>query len=161
MRSEDVRFDSDGCIIAGTYSEAAAPVAAALLMAGSGRVNRDSDARLPFHQMLRAGVTRAVADALTSGRVSALRYDKRGVGASGGEYLPVGMAQGLADARAGLGWLAARAAGLPLLVVGHSEGTFHAAQLAADGGVAGAVLLAGPAPARSARAATGAQCASR
>ena len=121
MRSEDVRFDSDGCIIAGTYSEAAAPVAA-LLMAGSGRVNRDSDARLPFHQMLRAGVTRAVADALTSGRVSALRYDKRGVGASGGEYLPVGMAQGLADARAGLGW---------------------------------------PAPARSARAATGAQCASR
>jgi pimeloyl-ACP methyl ester carboxylesterase len=53
------------------------------------------------------------------------------------------MQQVLDDARAALGWLAAKTAGLPLLVIGHSEGTFHAAQLADDGGIAGAVLLSG------------------
>jgi uncharacterized protein len=138
-----VTFDSDGCTIAGTFTAAAKPVAAALVITGSGKVNRDSDARLPFHQVLRTGVTKAVADALAAAQVSTLRYDKRGVGASGGDYLGASMSLRLTDARAGLGWLATRTAGLPLLVIGHSEGTYHAAQLAADGGVAGVVLLAG------------------
>ena len=73
--SVDVRFSSDGCTLAGTYTEAAAPIAAALVLAGSGRVNRDSDARL-----MRTGVTRAVAEALAAAHVSSLRYDKRGSG---------------------------------------------------------------------------------
>ena len=75
--------------------------------------------------------------------MSTLRYDKRGVGASGGNALTTGMAQRAADAQVALGWLAARAAGLPLLAVGHSEGTYYGAQLAADREVAGAVLLSG------------------
>ncbi len=89
------------------------------------------------------GITSAIAEALAGAGVAALRYDKRGVGASGGDYYRAGMGQRLADARAALGWLAGRAAGLPLLAMGHSEGTYHAAQLAADGAVAGAVLLSG------------------
>ena len=48
-----------------------------------------------------------------------------------------------ADARAALGWLAARVGGLPLLAIGASEGAWYAAELAADGAVAGAVLLGG------------------
>lgn len=141
MHGKDVSFDSDGCTIAGTYTAAANPVAAALVMAGSGKTNRDSDAQLPGHRVLRIGVTKAVADALAAAQVSTLRYDKRGVGASDGDILRVGMADRLADARAGLGWLATRAAGLPLLAVGHSEGGWYAAELAADEAVAGAVLL--------------------
>jgi uncharacterized protein len=86
-------------------------------------------------------VTREVAGALTDAGVSTLRYDKRGIGASGGDYLGTGMTQRLTDARAALGWLAARAPGLPLLVAGHSEGALHAIELAADQAVAGAVLL--------------------
>ncbi len=145
MSAREVSFDSGGCSLAGTYAEATNPVAAALLIPGSGKTDRDSDVRLPLHQMLRGGITRQVSDALIGARVSTLRYDKRGVGASGGDYLSIGMAQRLADARAALGWLAAEAAGLPLLAVGHSEGTYYAAQLAAEGGVAGAVLLSGSA----------------
>jgi uncharacterized protein len=145
VSDEEVTFDSAGCVIAGTLTEAAGPVAAALLISGSGRVDRDSDARLPGGLKLRTGITRAIAEALAAAGVSSLRYDKRGVGRSGGDYWPTGMDQRLADARAGLDWLAARAGGLPLLAIGHSEGTFHAAQLAADGAVAGAVLLSGPA----------------
>jgi uncharacterized protein len=46
-----------------------------------------------------------------------------------------------ADARAALGWLAASASGLPLIAIGSSEGAWYAAELAAAGAVAGAVLL--------------------
>ncbi len=142
---EDVSFDSDGCTLAGTFQPARTPFAAALLIVGSGRTDRNSDVRLPGGQRLRGGITRAVADRLAGVGVSTLRYDKRGVGASGGDYLTTGMQQRLADACAALGWLSARSAGLPLLAIGHSEGTFCAAQMAADGSVAGAVLLSGPA----------------
>jgi uncharacterized protein len=144
MNSRQVHFASDGCTIAGSFTEVAEPVAAALLITGSGRVDRDSDARLPLHQTLRTGVTKAVAESLAGARVPTLRYDKRGIGASEGDYLRAGMAERLADVRAALSWLAARTAGLPLLAVGHSEGTFYAARLAADEAVDGAVLLSGP-----------------
>lgn len=66
MSGEEVTFDSEGCVIAGTFSEAAAPVAAALLITGSGRVDRDSDARLPGGLTLRTGITRAMAEALAA-----------------------------------------------------------------------------------------------
>jgi pimeloyl-ACP methyl ester carboxylesterase len=143
LQLADVRFDADGCTLAGSYVEVSEPVAAALLITGSGRTDRNSDVRLPLGQRLRGDITRAIAESLAAARVSSLRYDKRGVGASRGDYLTAGMDQRLADARVARDWLAAKAAGLPLLAVGHSEGTFYAAQLAADGDVAGAVLLSG------------------
>ena len=138
---EEVIFDSGGCAIAGTFSEATGPVAAALLITGGGRTDRNSDARLPGGRTLRLGVDTAIARALASARVSVLRYDKRGVGASGGDYLHAGMDERRADARAALGWLAARKSGLPLIAVGSSEGAWYAAELAAAGAVVGAMLL--------------------
>jgi len=144
VNEQDVTFDSGGCALAGTYTEAEQPVAAALLIQGSGRTDRNSNARLPLGLVLRLDVTRALAEALAGARISSFRYDKRGVGASGGDYLTTGMQQLLDDARAALGWLAAKTAGLPLLAAGHSEGTYYAAQLAEDDGLAGVVLLSGP-----------------
>ena len=144
----DVHFYSDGTLIAGTLAEVSHPAAAAVLITGSGKLNRDSDARLGRRGpvVLRTGITRQIAQALTAADVAALRYDKRGVGASGGDYLQAGLTENLADARAALRWLAARFPGLPLLTVGLSEGTWHAARLAADGKpVAGTVLLGAPA----------------
>jgi uncharacterized protein len=150
MTSQEVTFTSDGHQLAGTFEQAGAPVAAALLIPGSGKTDRNSDVRLLPGMTLRAGITRAVAESLSTVHVSSLRYDKRGVGASSGDSLRVGMKERLADARAALRWLAARCPGLPLLVVGHSEGTFYAAQLAGqdasdDPGVSGIVLLSGSA----------------
>jgi uncharacterized protein len=140
----EVRFDSEGISLAGTLTEVPDPVAAALLITGSGRINRDSDARLGRRgpALLRIGVTRQVAEALAKAGVASLRYDKRGVGASAGAYLHAGMTENLADARAALRWLADRYPGLPLITIGLSEGTFHAAELAAEEKVAGTVLLA-------------------
>ena len=104
MPGEEVTFYSSGRAIAGTFTEAADPVAAALLVPGGGKSDRNSDARLPGGRMLRIGVDKAIAGALAGARVCALRYDKRGVGASGGEYLRAGMDGRRADARAALGW---------------------------------------------------------
>jgi uncharacterized protein len=141
----DVRIDGDGCVLAGTYTEVAEPVAAALLIVGSGRTDRNSDVRLPGGQKLRGAITGTIAQALGSVGVSTLRFDKRGVGASGGDYLSTGMDQRYADVRAAREWLAARTGSLPLLAIGHSEGTYYAARLAADGQAAGIVLLSGAA----------------
>jgi hypothetical protein len=144
----EAHFYSDGTHIAGTLAGVPHPVAAALLITGSGKINRDSDARLGRRgpMLVRTGVTRQLAGALGAANVATLRYDKRGIGASGGDYLRAGLTENLADARAALRWLAARFPGLPLLVMGHSEGTWLAARLAAEEErVAGAVLLGAPA----------------
>jgi uncharacterized protein len=145
VQSSDVRIDSAGCPLAVTFAEVARPVAAGLLIQGSGRTDRNSDVRLPAGQKLRGAITRALAEALGTVRVCTLRFDKRGVGASGGDYLSTGMDLRLADVRAARDWLAAKSPGLPLLAIGHSEGTYYAAQLAADGQAAGIVLLSGSA----------------
>jgi len=128
--SEEVTFDSDGCTIAGTFTETADPVAAALLITGGGRTDRNSDARLLGGRMLQIGVDKAIAAAIAEAAASVLRYDKRGVGASSGDYLRAGMDDRRADARAALAWLAVRAGGLPLIAIGLSEGAWYAAELA-------------------------------
>jgi uncharacterized protein len=58
------------------------PTAVALLVPGSGPVDRDSD-----HRRLRLGITRLLAEALAELGVASLRYDKRVVGASEGTFL--------------------------------------------------------------------------
>jgi uncharacterized protein len=143
MASEEVTFYSDGCTLAGTFTQPDEPVAAALLIPGSGRSDRNSDARLPGRRTLHTGVDLAVEEALTEAHVSTFRYDKRGAGASSGDYLRAGMKERRADVRAALDYLVARTGGLPHLATGHSEGAWYAAELAAGGAVNGAVLLAG------------------
>jgi len=140
MPDEEIQFTSAGITLAGTFATVPEPVAAALLITGSGKLNRDSDARA-----IKTRVTRELAEGLAAAQVSTLRYDKPGIGASGGSYLHAGMADNRAAARAAAAWLCERAAGRPVFAVGHSEGTYYAAQLAADGVVAGAVLLGAPA----------------
>ena len=145
MSSTEVCIDSAGCALAATYLETAEPIAAALLIVGSGRSDRNSDVRMPGGMRLRAAITGTLAEALGAAGVSTLRFDKRGVGASSGDYLTAGMRTRATDVRAVRDWLAAKTAGLPLIALGHSEGTYYAAQLAADGQAAGAVLLSGAA----------------
>ena len=90
--------------------------------------------------MLRTGVDKAVAGALAGARVWHCDTTSAGSAPAAASTCAPGWMTG---ARAALGWLAARAGGLPLLAFGHSEGAWYAAELAADHAVAGAVLLAG------------------
>lgn len=148
MTSHDLTFaTADDVILAGTLQlpDGAGPHPAALLLVGSGDVDRDSD-----HRKLALGVTRELADALAGSGLASLRHDKRGVGASGGTYLTITFADARADASAALTALREHPSvdAERILVIGNSEGALHAISLAAaDPRLAGVGLLAGTATA--------------
>ena len=138
--SDLVSFQSEGLAIAGAFVDSPTPTAAALILSGSGKCDRDGNV-----PKLALGVSWAIAQALKTSHIATLRYDKRGVGASEGDFLTTGFGDNYADARSALAWLSSRCPNLAIFVIGHSEGALHAAHLAADEKVAGAVLLACPA----------------
>ncbi|MFD2418516.1 alpha/beta hydrolase [Amycolatopsis pigmentata] len=132
----------DGVTLAGTLTLPAGvgPHPAVLCLPGSGKVDRDSNAGA-----IRMDLGRPLATALARHGIASLRYDRRGVGATPGEWRAVGFVDNRADAAAALRALRARpeiraeATG----VVGHSEGAVHAMWLGAHERPAAVVLLAG------------------
>ena len=126
-----------------TLPDSPGPVPAVLLAPGSGPLDRDSD-----HRRMRFGVTRELAAALAEGGLASLRYDKRGVGGSPGDWRRAGLhdnADDLVRARDALSARPEVDAGR-IVLAGHSEGALLAAMAAARGvPVAGVVLLAGSA----------------
>jgi hypothetical protein len=123
--------------------EGTGPWPAVLLIAGSGRVDRNENAKRfaidALHQ---------VALYLAGQGVATLRYDKRGVGQSEGDYYESGFFDQVFDASSALDYLKSREdirADLVFLL-GHSEGALIATRMAGTGAdVAGAILLAGTA----------------
>ena len=145
-RIHERRFDVAGTTLAGTFAPAGGstgPSPAALLLSGSGPLDRDSNTRkLPI------GVMGQLADHLADAGVASFRYDKRGVGESGGEYLRVGLRDEIDDAVVAFDHLRREPTVDPdrIVVVGHSVGAWIALEVAAARPeVAGVVLLAGPA----------------
>jgi pimeloyl-ACP methyl ester carboxylesterase len=142
---QELTFTSDGVSLAGTLQlpQTAGPHPAALLISGSGPIDRDSNTR-----RLQIDVMRQVAARLSQAGIASLRYDKRGIGASAGDYHSAGFFDNVNDARAALAALT----GLPevsgdrVFVVGHSEGALIGAELAGSGApIAGLAMLAGAA----------------
>jgi pimeloyl-ACP methyl ester carboxylesterase len=90
---------------------------------------------------------RCLAAALHAEGFATLRMDDRGVGASGGKKLQRTLGELAQDAAACLDWLGQRPGvdRARLVVVGHSQGCYLGARVAATrGGVAGLVLLGAP-----------------
>ena len=123
----------DGTRLAGTLTLPRAPglVAGALLLSGSGPLDRDSN--MPQQRL---GVAAALAAALAAHGIASLRFDKRGVGASGGEYLSAGFERETADAGAALAALRRSPSIDPerVAIAGHSVGATIAIRLAAAAG---------------------------
>lgn len=107
----------------------------AVLIPGSGPIDRDGDAaKLPL------GIQRQLAEGLNERGVASIRWDKRGVGESGGDFLSTGLHDLVDDALAVVD--EAMLTGLPVVIIGHSEGTAIAARLLVERpAIAGAVLL--------------------
>lgn len=143
MTEHEVSFPHGELRLAGSLRTChPAPAPAALLISGSGPIDRNSNGkRMPL------GVAAAIADDLAARGVATLRYDKRGIGASGGDYRSAGMLDNIDDARAALAFLRDHpdVDADQVVVIGHSEGALIAAELAADPTLAGVVLLAGAA----------------
>lgn len=138
----EVTIPSRGLHLRGTLTAPDTPRSAALLVSGSGPIDRNSNMkRMPI------GVMGRLADRLAQAGVASLRYDKAGVGASEGDYLSTGFLDNVTDARAALEVLRGRPEIAPegLVVIGHSEGALIASELAQDQDLAGVVLLAGAA----------------
>ena len=140
MPSTDVTFPSSGANLAGSFTTPAGPgpFPSALLLSGSGPLDRDGN-----HKRIRLNVSRDLAAELAEAGWASLRYDKRGVGASEGDYLSAGFFDELADAEAGRDWLLARDDVASVVVIGHSGGAVQAVELAGRlPAIAGAILLA-------------------
>ncbi|GGN31708.1 fermentation-respiration switch protein FrsA (DUF1100 family) [Actinoplanes campanulatus] len=131
VREVELRFPGPDRDLAGTLTlpAGAGPFPAAVLVSGSGPIDRDSNApRLPIDS------TRQLAHALARAGIASLRYDKRGVGESRvlrdgttegrSGWMRAGLFDNADDVAAGYAALAARpetdAARVSL--IGHSEG---------------------------------------
>jgi pimeloyl-ACP methyl ester carboxylesterase len=118
---ESVTIPSNGFSLAGTISKPAAPAAtrlpAVVLVGGSGPTDRDE---LVFGIPVLGEVANALADA----GFLVVRYDKRGVGQSGGRVESASLADYTDDLRAAVKFLADRKDVDPkrIAVIGHSEG---------------------------------------
>jgi uncharacterized protein len=143
----DISFESGELHLAGTLTVPVgveAPWPAALLLVGSGPVDRNEN-----YKFLRVDATRQLAHALAGAGIASLRYDKRGVGASeGGDWRAAGFVDAVDDAGCALTFLAARpdVDSSRLAAIGHSEGALTATALIGRGApIAAIVLLAGSA----------------
>lgn len=137
------RNGTAGIDLAGVLSlpEGAGPFPAVVLVSGTGPNTRDEE--VDEHK-----VFTVLADALVRRGLAVLRYDKRGVGGSGGAYRDATTADFATDAAAAFRFLMAR----PDIdrrrvgVLGHSEGGVIAPLVAAaDPEVAFIVMMAAPA----------------
>ncbi|MCP4965619.1 MAG: alpha/beta hydrolase [bacterium] len=132
----------DGCLLSGTIvvPDREGPHPAALLLSGSGPLDRDSNME---GQIL--GISWAVAEMLADAGIASLRYDKRGVGRSEGDYFETGFETETSDAFSARQFLCGATAvdSARVGTIGHSVGATIALRKAAvDPSVAFTVLLA-------------------
>lgn len=139
-RVEEVTFLNDSLTLAGTltFPDSDGTFPAVILIAGSGAHDRDETVfgHKPFL---------VLADYLTRQGFAVLRYDKRGVGQSTGDYAKATTHDFAADAQAAFEYLLTHENidKQNIFLIGHSEGGVIAPMVAASNpNVAGVVLMA-------------------
>ena len=138
---EQVRIEANGFSLAGTLSKPegkTGKLPAVVLISGSGPTDRDE-------VVSGIAIFGQLADALANAGYIVLRYDKRGVGQSGGRIESATLADYAEDARAAFRFLSERKDVDPrrIVLLGHSEGGSLALIVAAkEKRVAGLALVA-------------------
>ena len=144
-RYEDVKFVNSeaGITLAGTftYPKDGSAFPAVVLLTGSGAQNRDEELfeHKPFM---------VLADYLTRRGIAVLRFDDRGVGESGGDYVSATLHDFASDGSAGVDWLKSRKEvdASKVGILGHSAGGTEAIIIAAErDDIAFIVMMAGAA----------------
>lgn len=138
----EILTSAPGVRLTGSYvrPDGAGPVAAVLLISGSGQ--QDRDATIAGHQPFLL-----LADALARSGIATLRMDDRGVGGSVGPLANLTTEDFAADAEASLSWLAGRPelSQRSIGLIGHSEGALIAELIAArSDSVAWVATISGP-----------------
>jgi uncharacterized protein len=115
----------------------------ALIIAGSGPTDRDGNSAMTRNDSLRM-----LAEALANGGIASVRYDRRGVAASGAALTDESKLifhDLVADAKAWLDLLAADKRFSNVVLIGHSEGATIGLLAAQQSAVRAYVSIAGPA----------------
>ena len=129
--TREVTFESSGVRLAGTLVAAQEPRrgACVVMIAGSGQVDRDEN-----HKRFPLNVFGVFAEHLEKRGFDSLRYDKRGVGESGGDFWTAGLTDNAADAAAALEFVRGETDVRQdkVFLLGHSEGAYLATKIAAE-----------------------------
>jgi alpha/beta superfamily hydrolase len=145
--SEDTTFKSGDLKLAGTVTvpqngEKKHP--ACIIISGSGPLDRDGKVQnLGFSVQYKA-----IAHTLSNSGILVLRYDKKGVGRSEGDFKTASLSDLVSDAKAGIMYLKSRkdVDTSRICLIGHSEGAIIAPMIAAeDKSIKAIVLMAGTA----------------
>jgi pimeloyl-ACP methyl ester carboxylesterase len=136
---ENIRIPANGFSLAGTVSKptnAAGKLPAVILVSGSGQTDRDEN-------VFGIPIFGQIADALAEAGFIVLRYDKRGVGQSGGRSEAARLEHFAEDARAAVKVMSDRkdVDRKRLAIVGHSEGGWIALMTAKDDRVSAVGLV--------------------
>lgn len=133
---------ADAVTLAGTLStpaDGARPKAVIVMATGSGQQNRDEEimGHKPF---------KVIADHLAANGYAVLRMDDRGIGGSTGDFSKATTDDFVRDIAAGIAYADSCFSGLPVGVIGHSEGGTVAIRNAASNPKCGFIVtLAAPA----------------
>ena len=139
MREEELAVETGGIRLAGTLTlpDGDAPCLVVLCLHGSGPLDRDEN----LGRVQRLDIFNAIAADLAPRGIATYRFDKRGCGASTGDYYTAGHDDLMADAAACLEVLARDPRFSSRFALGHSAGTIMAATLSLEHALAGMVLL--------------------
>jgi uncharacterized protein len=145
MREEEITFQSGEFTLAGTLSlpDGEGLFPAVLFISGSGQVDRNEN-----HRQMPINLFNTLAERFAGEGFASLRFDKRGVGSSGGSFLTTGFFDNIADATSAFHHLQKSAPIDPrkIFILGHSEGALIASAMAGrEVPAAGIILLAGTA----------------
>lgn len=145
MIDQQISFDSGSLRLTGTLTLPGdrGQFPAVVLIPGSGQVDRDEN-----HRKLPLNFLKEAAARLSAQGFMTLRYDKRGVGSSEGDFWKTGFFDNVIDASSAISYVKYHERTRPdaVYLLGHSEGALIATRLAGQGAqVAGIVLVAGTA----------------
>ncbi|MDI3530525.1 MAG: uncharacterized protein PWP60_374 [Candidatus Atribacteria bacterium] len=143
---KEVTFLSQDTMLSGTLTlpRGNPPFPGVLLIAGSGPVDRDGN----VPQGIQLNILQEMAYQLAECGFAVLRYDKRGVGKSGGDFAASGLYDLVADAQSALEFLTRQPEinSQRIALLGHSEGGTIACMVASENpAVSALVLMAAPA----------------
>jgi alpha-beta hydrolase superfamily lysophospholipase len=145
MEEKEIQFKSGELQLAGTMAlpSTSGQFPGVLFITGSGQVDRNEN-----HQKIHLNAFYDISHYLAQNGIASLRYDKRGVGQSEGDYWSTGFNDHVQDALAALQYLKQQETirTNSIFILGHSEGAVIAAKIAGNGAnVAGVILLSGSA----------------
>ncbi|MCF6271820.1 MAG: lysophospholipase [Rhodobacteraceae bacterium] len=139
MQEREIKIKSGDIFLYGslTTPDTPGPHPLVICIHGSGPLDRNEN--IPF---LKLNIFNALAEEMAGNGIACFRYDKRGISKSGGHFLSAGHGDLVADALAIAQNFEADPEVEKLLLLGHSEGTLIAPQVAQSCKVDGLILIA-------------------